>query len=158
MGRSAQRESWPDSTAGRTFSAPMPLNMGISGSMFSGGAAGARDHSSSFQAPFEDVTGAIARVMRFSAADRLALLEINCEGCEYTLLAHLLASPALLSLIDLITVQYHGQKPHHSVPRGFRAAKCDIERRLNATHAPIFIWDFVWEGWVSRALLGSAIL
>ena len=138
-----------------TTSLRMPFGKGVSGSTFNqpAGSLGL-----GFSVPAEDIASVMARVMRFSNAQRLFLLEINCEGCEYILLPRLLSlGPETVSRIDLITVQYHGHKRHHSVPSGFEIIKCKVERCLKETHIPLMLLDFTWEIWVSRMLLSSPI-
>jgi FkbM family methyltransferase len=68
------------------------------------------------------------------------LIKINIEGAEYDLLESLLIR-GNLSKIKNIQVQFHDFVPNAEE----RVAK--IRSKLELTHKPTYIFDFVWENW-----------
>lgn len=76
------------------------------------------------------------------------LIKINIEGGEYALLERMLEKD-LVVRCRKIMVQFHDQ--YH--PRRKAAAwRASLIARIEKTHAPVFQYPFVWEGWEARAV------
>jgi FkbM family methyltransferase len=73
----------------------------------------------------------------------VALIKINIEGAEYPLLERM-AETDLLRRCNTILVQFHGFVPDAAVRRE------RIRQTLSETHALLFDYPFVWEGWRRR--------
>jgi FkbM family methyltransferase len=94
----------------------------------------------------ETVEGRIERAAEWFSREgvqRVDLMKVNVEGAEYELLEHLLDA-GLMPRIRNLQVQFHDFVPDA------RARMEAIRRRLAATHAPDWQFEFVWESWRLR--------
>lgn len=82
-------------------------------------------------------------------AGHIDLLYVNCEGCEYDLLADIIDKKFVAS-INYIFVQFHGiaERSNHVHER------CALRSKLLETHEPVFNFPFVWEGWRRKKAAG----
>ena len=68
------------------------------------------------------------------------LLKINVEGCEYEILDHIL-NKNLIKIFKNIQVQFHDFVPNAIQKRN------QIVEKLKITHAPTYLYEFVWENY-----------
>lgn len=75
-------------------------------------------------------------------AGHIDLLYVNCEGCEYDVLADVV-DKKLATTINYIFVQFHASpdRADHIHER------CHLRAKLRETHDPVFNFPYVWEGW-----------
>ena len=78
--------------------------------------------------------------------DKIDLLYVNCEGCEYPLLRSLLEKNWMRN-VRRVLVQFH-KAPHldNAVEN-----RCTLRLGLSKTHKEEFSFPFVWEGWSLRS-------
>ncbi|WP_122074309.1 FkbM family methyltransferase [Pseudophaeobacter sp. EL27] len=102
------------------------------------------DASSAFGAkPGQTYTAEVRSVADFFAASDLQevdLVKINIEGGEYDLLPGLI-NDGLIDRIKRLQVQFHLFDPSWSLQRDA------IREKLEATHACVWCYTFVWEEW-----------
>lgn len=70
----------------------------------------------------------------------IALLKMNIEGMEYSLMPHILAS-GLQSNIENFQIQFH------LISRTSESEYRVIAKKLRETHTKVWGVDFVWESW-----------
>lgn len=106
----------------------------------------AGDGSSTFRrrgAPIRVALRPAAEVFEELGLSRVDFMKINIEGGEYELMEHLL-DRGLMARVGYLQVQFHDVVPHAA--RRMRA----IHKRLAATHALDWRYEFVWESWHRR--------
>eukprot|EP00386_Alphamonas_edax_P008730 GDKI01028421.1.p1 GENE.GDKI01028421.1~~GDKI01028421.1.p1 ORF type:complete len:339 (-),score=63.04 GDKI01028421.1:24-1040(-) len=82
----------------------------------------------------------------YHAHDELIdVLSINCEGCEYTLLQHMINN-GLHTLAKLILIQFH----YTNLTDYF--LMCEIHHHLAHTHTRVLYYPYAWELWVRNDL------
>lgn len=89
-----------------------------------------------------DAVQMLARVHRRD----IALLHVNCEVCEWSVLESLLPS---LPLVQHVAIQWHGNAP---VPRRMERW-CSIHAGIQQTHFLDYGANWIWEHWRRRDLL-----
>jgi FkbM family methyltransferase len=72
--------------------------------------------------------------------EKIDLMKINIEGCEYDLLEHILDS-GFVENIDNIQVQFHDFVP------SAKERMTAIQQRLQRTHELTYQYPFCWENW-----------
>eukprot|EP00698_Gefionella_okellyi_P000704 TRINITY_DN10623_c0_g1_i1.p1 TRINITY_DN10623_c0_g1~~TRINITY_DN10623_c0_g1_i1.p1 ORF type:complete len:300 (-),score=42.74 TRINITY_DN10623_c0_g1_i1:127-1026(-) len=78
--------------------------------------------------------------------ENFGMITINCEGCEYELLEHMLRT-------DMVPGFREIQIAWHPVPADFAKQACAMRTLLLRTHKIYFSFDFWWESWVRRDVL-----
>lgn len=73
-------------------------------------------------------------------AESIAVMLVNIEGGEYSLLDELIEN-GVIQRIQVLLVQFH------RTPPGYRRKRRRIARRLSETHSLSFSFSFVWEKW-----------
>eukprot|EP00386_Alphamonas_edax_P000133 GDKI01000341.1.p1 GENE.GDKI01000341.1~~GDKI01000341.1.p1 ORF type:complete len:334 (-),score=32.39 GDKI01000341.1:97-1098(-) len=76
-----------------------------------------------------------------SSTELIDLLEINCEGCEYELLGHLIVNNFHL-IAKVILIQFHISRSANLIER------CQLHHHLKNTHTKVMDYPFTWEMWV----------
>lgn len=72
--------------------------------------------------------------------DKISLMKINIEGCEYELLERLIDTK-LISKIENIQIQFH------NISKDSRIKMRNIQDELIKTHKLTYQYLFVWENW-----------
>lgn len=82
------------------------------------------------------------------------LLTINCHGCEYPILEHMLSSN-IISSFKHIQFSTHTKEPglHGAISR-----YCEIQELLSRTHVLSYQYKFIWETWIRKDILLSLLL
>jgi FkbM family methyltransferase len=80
---------------------------------------------------------------RIFVRDTVALVSINIEGHEYTLVPRIIES-GLINKIDRIQIQFH-----ENVPNAY-SQRDAIREKLVLTHVETYCHPFVWESWTKR--------
>lgn len=85
---------------------------------------------------------------RFDVGKDLALLHVNCEGCEYEMLEAILDA-GLISSYPVIQISFH------YVPQvAYKLSRyCSIRVRLERTHQAVVSMPYGWERFVRRDFL-----
>lgn len=100
--------------------------------------------SSSFvQGEGESVTARIAdaaEVLKAEGRPQIALMKINIEGGEYSLLPRLFEQELVPSVRDFL-IQFHPCLPDADERRA------TIREQISRTHRCVWSYDFIWERW-----------
>lgn len=84
--------------------------------------------------------------MEFDFKSGVHLLTMNCEGCEYAVLDHLLRSNIMRRFWN-IQFQPHFHKKLDAPLRRY----CEYQELLRRTHLLVYQHKFWWESWTSKA-------
>ncbi len=102
-----------------------------------------QDSSSIFKKAMNSVDIRLVRAIDFineHNINKIDLMKINIEGCEYDLLDHLLETDFITN-IQNIQVQFHD-----FIPNAMERMK-KIQDKLSITHELTYQFQFVWENW-----------
>jgi FkbM family methyltransferase len=89
----------------------------------------------------------VEEVWRELGSPTIALLHVNCEGCEWEMWEALLDSN-LARHIRIIQVGTHWFPQIKDIERRY----CDIETKMKATHKMVFKQAFGWERWEMQGI------
>jgi FkbM family methyltransferase len=79
----------------------------------------------------------------FAEFKKIDVLQINCEGCEYTVLPAIYNSPAILSKIACVEVQFHNCE--HETEK-----YCKVANRMKDKFDVVYNTDCQWTRFVKR--------
>jgi FkbM family methyltransferase len=108
------------------------------------------DGSSTFKNGSKSIEIGLIRAIDFFNENKIShvdLMKINIEGGEYCLLEHLIET-GFIRQIDNIQVQFHDFVPNSS----YMMKK--IHQKLAVTHSLTYQYEFVWENWEIKNLIG----
>lgn len=102
---------------------------------------------------------AIPEILGRHGNQSVELLHVNCEGCEYDVIAGLRAA-RLLSRVNQVQLATHllehlepGATFHENVEFSMQVSVkryCEMHRHLSETHERVFGLPWVWERWARR--------
>eukprot|EP01116_Phalansterium_solitarium_P018731 TRINITY_DN5070_c0_g1_i1.p1 TRINITY_DN5070_c0_g1~~TRINITY_DN5070_c0_g1_i1.p1 ORF type:complete len:267 (-),score=5.89 TRINITY_DN5070_c0_g1_i1:9-809(-) len=90
------------------------------------------------------VLRSMSSVLQNFNVTKVDLLNINCEGCEYPVLEHVVEKN-LVTRFSGIQVQFHRGLVTDQLQR-----KCRLEALLHNTHFEVFNFNYVWQFWYKR--------